>query len=91
MPDDAVQQVLDAIPTHDWDRWRVPAGPVDDARMLAPDDAPTPTEVPDAGCCGHDADPVEDGEQLRELTDVGDVDEGGFGDGAYVPDHWWEV
>lgn len=67
----------------DWAAARVPTEPVDLALM------------PDSDAEDHanaeDDDPIEDGARLRELTDDGEVDEGRFGDGAYVPAHWWEV
>lgn len=63
--------------------------------MLAPDGADVPTEVPDAGCCGAPAveyGPDEHERTMRhELTEDGEIAEGLFGDGAYVPSHWWEV
>lgn len=66
----------------DWDAARVESWPVDDQLVT----------VDDAEDHAHDeADPVEDGDHLDELTDNGGIDRGVFGDGAYAPAHWWEV
>lgn len=67
----------------DWDAARVETYPVSNTLVTVDADEDH----------AHDEDtaPVENGERLDELTDDGGIDQGVFGDGAYVPAHWWEV
>lgn len=81
MPDDYRADLRGQLAEVDWDAARVPTQPVDDSAVTVDDDEDHAHD--------EDAAPVEDGDQLTELTDDGDIDQGVFGDGAYVPSHWW--
>lgn len=66
----------------DWDAARV--------ETSGPDLDAMPSDVAEEDHAS-DGPLLENGDSLDELTDAGDVDQGVFGDGAYVPAHWWEV
>lgn len=72
------QQLADV----DWDGARVESRPVEDELVSVDHDEDHAHD---------DAVPVEDGDRLDELTEDGGIDQGVFGDGAYVPSHWWSV
>ena len=88
-----VREHLGAISQDDWDAWRIETGPLSDEMIVANQDLESDAEYRHTHYVAEEdwSEPVEDGELLREFTEDGEVDRGHFGDGNFVPPHWWVI